>query len=200
MVCASSEEGGIVVNGMSNRARDGRHANSALLVGVEPRDFGSDHPLAGMEFQRTWEKAAYMHAISQGGAPYQAPVQTVGSFLGKRHERASSVLDSSYARGVVAGDLHACLPAFVSETIDEALPLLDKKLSGFANDDALMIGIETRSSSPVRIVRDASLQATTCLGVYPCGEGAGYAGGIMSAASDGLRVAEQLALDLQELS
>jgi len=200
VVCASSEEGGIVVNGMSNRARDGRHANSALLVGVEPRDFGSDHPLAGMEFQRTWEKAAYAHAVSKGGAPYQAPAQTVGSFLGKRHEKASRALDPSYVRGVVAGDLHACLPAFVSETIEEALPLLDKKLSGFANDDALMIGIETRSSSPVRIVRDASLQATACLGVYPCGEGAGYAGGIMSAASDGLRVAEQLAHDLQELS
>ncbi|MDO5116971.1 MAG: FAD-dependent oxidoreductase [Eggerthellaceae bacterium] len=200
VVCASSEEGGIVVNGMSNRARDGQYANSALLVGVEPRDFGSDHPLAGVEFQRKWERTAYGHAVSHGGAPYQAPAQTVASFLDGRGQTADCALDSSFARGVVACDLHECLPVFVSETIERALPLFERKLTGFASDDALMIGIETRSSSPVRIVRDATLQATTCAGVYPCGEGAGYAGGIMSAASDGLRVAEQLARDLQELA
>ena len=198
VVCASSEEGGIVVNGMSDRARDGRRANSALLVGVEPADFGSDHPLAGVEFQRTWERAAYEQAIAAGGTPFQAPAQTVAAFLGKEQAaeaRAAAMAQASYARGIVASDLHACLPDFVTQAMEEALPLLDRKLRGFADDDALMIGVETRSSSPVRIVRDRALQATSCAGVYPCGEGAGYAGGIMSAASDGLRVAHQLAND-----
>ena len=214
VVCASSEEDGIVVNGMSDRARDGKHANSALLVGVEPRDFGSDHPLAGAAFQRKWEQSAYDAALAAGGTPFQAPAQTVASFLDATREgdmalseadgRATregdmAPMQTSYARGVVACDLHACLPEFVSQTIEEALPLFDRKLSGFAADDALMIGVETRSSSPVRIVRDGGLQAKTCAGVYPCGEGAGYAGGIMSAASDGLRVAERLAHDAKAL-
>ena len=208
VVCASSEEGGIVVNGMSDRARDGERANSALLVGVEPRDFGSDHPLAGAAFQRKWERAAYEAAIAAGGKPFQAPAQTVAAFTGKAHDvtdehTSDAVADNpaqtSYARGTVACDLHACLPDFVTQTIEEALPLFDRKLSGFAADDAVMIGVETRSSSPVRIVRDGALQATTCVGVYPCGEGAGYAGGIMSAASDGLRVAERLAHDAKAL-
>ena len=214
VVCASSEEGGIVVNGMSDRARDGEHANSALLVGVEPRDFGSDHPLAGAAFQRKWEQAAFDAALAAGGTPFQAPAQTVASFLDATREgdmalseadgRATregdmAPMQTSYARGVVACDLHECLPDFVTQTIEEALPLFDRKLSGFAADDALMIGVETRSSSPVRIVRDGGLQSTTCVGVYPCGEGAGYAGGIMSAASDGLRVAERLAHDAKAL-
>lgn len=208
VVCAASEDGGLVVNGMSDRERDGLFANSALLVGVELNDFGSDHPLAGVFFQRKWEQAAYEAAIAAGGKPFQAPAQTVASFLGGARGASDAsahgpnedgAAQTSYARGVVASDLHACLPPFVSQTIEKALPLLDRKLAGFAADDAVMIGVETRSSSPVRIVRDGNLQAATCAGVYPCGEGAGYAGGIMSAAADGLRVAEQLARDAKAI-
>ena len=196
VVCAASEEGGVVVNGMSRYARDGRNANSALLVGVGPEDFGSDHPLAGVDLQRFMERAAFDAAIAAGGAPYQAPAQTVGDFLAGRAGSASATVRPTYARGVVWCDLRKCLPPFVADALAEALGQLDCRLRGFADADAVMTGVETRSSSPVRIVRDESCQAALVhggpgqgTGLYPCGEGAGYAGGIMSAACDGLRVA-----------
>lgn len=245
VVCAASEPETVVVNGMSRFARDAAHANSALLVGVNPVDFGSDHPLAGVEFQRCIEQAAYQAALEAGGLPYQAPAQRVGNFLGitsdksfqpKEKAQAAAQMSStvkqqklrsstgkyrdsmsgtisqqqelqelkswsvepSYARGVVPCDLRACLPKFVIDALTEALPLFERKLKGFAAEEAIMTGVETRSSSPVRVRRDENFQACNVLGktiagVYPCGEGAGYAGGIMSAAVDGMRVAEEVA-------
>lgn len=199
VVCAASEEGGVVVNGMSRFARDGENANSALLVGVGPEDFEGDHPLAGVELQRQMERAAYEAARAAGGAPYQAPAQTVGDFLAGRAGGSSATVRPTYARGVAWCDLRACLPPFVSQALAEALPLLDRRLHGFAAADAVMTGVETRSSSPVRIVRNEHCEARLVeegecsTGLYPCGEGAGYAGGIMSAACDGLRVAQALA-------
>ena len=199
VVCAASEEGGVVVNGMSRFARDGQNANSALLVGVEPSDFGSDHPLAGVELQRAMERAAFACAIAAGGRPYQAPAQTVGDFLAHRAGTPSKTVHPTYARGVAWCDLHECLPPFVAGAMERALPLLDRKLAGFADPQAVMTGVETRSSSPVRIVRDDTLQARVkgCAPeggsvLFPCGEGAGYAGGIMSAACDGLKVAQAI--------
>lgn len=201
VVCAASEEGGVVVNGMSRFARDGPNANSALLVGVGPEDFEGDDPLAGVELQRRMERAAYEAARAAGGEAYRAPAQTVGDFLAGRAGAAGASVRPTYARGVAWCDLRACLPDFVADAIAEALPLLDRRLHGFADTNAVMTGVETRSSSPVRIVRDAALQAQVESapddapesGLYPCGEGAGYAGGIMSAACDGLRVAQAVA-------
>ena len=189
VVCAASEEGGVVVNGMSRFARDGANANAALLVGVGPEDFEGDDPLAGVELQRRMERAAFEAA------------QTVGDFLAGRASAAGASVRPTYARGVAWCDLRACLPGFVADALAEALPLLDRRLRGFADAGAVMTGVETRSSSPVRIVRDDALQARVEgapddapeSGLYPCGEGAGYAGGIMSAACDGLRVARALA-------
>ena len=208
VVCAASEEGGVCVNGMSRFARDGRNANSAVLVGVGPEDFGCDHPLAGVELQRQVEHAAYEAALAAGGAPYQAPAQTVGDFLegvpSKGPAAGKRAVKPTYARGVVWCDLRECLPPFVSDAIAEALPLLDRRLRGFADPAAVMTGVEARSSSPVRIVREADFQAhlsqtpAVPSGLYPCGEGAGYAGGITSAAIDGLRVALAIAGELAE--
>lgn len=201
VVCAASEPGGVVVNGMSRWARDGENANSALLVGVGPEDFPGDDVLAGVELQRRMERAAYEAARAAGGAPYAAPAQTVGDFLAGRAGRASETVRPTYARGVAWCDLRACLPGYVADALAEALPLLDRRLRGFADAGAVMTGVETRSSSPVRIVRGEGLQARLAdapddapeSGLYPCGEGAGYAGGIMSAACDGLRVAQAVA-------
>lgn len=212
VVCAASEAGSVVVNGMSRYARDGENANSALLVGVDPDDFAGDDVLAGVEFQRSIERAAFRCAAAAGGAPYAAPAQTVGDFIAGRAEGPSGEVQPTYPRGVAWCDLHDCLPGFVADALAEALPLLDRKLRGFADAQAVMTGVETRSSSPVRILRDEGFQArlggggtenpsagerrSVRTGLYPCGEGAGYAGGIMSAAVDGLRVAEALAADL----
>lgn len=200
VVCAASEENGVVVNGMSRFARDGENANSALLVGVGPEDFEGDDPLAGVDLQRRMERAAYQTAIAAGGAPYAAPAQTVGDFLAQRDAHPSTAVVPTYARGVAWCNLRDCLPSFVADALTEALPLLDRRLHGFADAGAVMTGVETRSSSPVRIVRDEGLQAWVTnapdgapeSGLYPCGEGAGYAGGIMSAACDGFRVAQAL--------
>ena len=207
VVCAASEPGGVVVNGMSRFARDGRNANSALLVGVGPEDFESADPLAGVQLQRNMERATYEAAIAAGGKPYQAPAQTVGDFLAHTAGNASKNVRPTYARGVAWCDLRSALPPFVADAMAEALPLLDRRLHGFADPQAVMTGVETRSSSPVRIVRGKNLQAQLAAeapnpdaqnapepetGLYPCGEGAGYAGGIMSAACDGLRVAAAL--------
>lgn len=200
VVCAASEEGGIVTNGMSNRARDGENANAALLVNVEPSDFPGSHPLAGVDLQRQVERAAFAATARSSSGTYRAPAQTVGDFLSGSHGNASKRVTPTYARGVEWVDLHQVLPPFVCRTMERALPLLDRKISGFASPDAVMTAPETRSSSPVRICRNQAFQAyrksdpaKLGCGIFPCGEGPGYAGGIMSAAADGLRVARELA-------
>ena len=185
VVAAASETGGVVVNGMSLYARDGENANSALLVNVLPEDFGGDDPLAGVRFQRKWERAAF----EAGGGDYRAPAQRVGDFLARRDSDGPGGVMPSYRPGVKWGSLDGCLPDFVTDAMREALPLLDRKLKGFAHPDAVLTGVETRSSSPVRVERDGNC-ASNLAGLYPCGEGAGYAGGIMSAAVDGIRCAE----------
>lgn len=187
VVAAASEEGGVVVNGMSLYARDGVNANSALLVNVLPEDFGGDDPLAGVRFQRKWERAAFL----AGGGAYRAPAQRVGDFLAKTPGAGAGEVVPSYRPGVTWTALDGCLPGFVTAAMREALPLLDRRLKGFAHPDAVLTGVETRSSSPVRIERDDTCQSNL-RGLYPCGEGAGYAGGIMSAAVDGIRCAQAL--------
>ena len=228
VVCAASEPDSVVVNGMSRFARDGENANSALLVGVGPEDFEGDDPLAGIALQRQMEQAAFRVVREAGGAPYQAPVQTVGDFLAGTCGNPSPTVMPTYARGVAWCDLRNCLPPFVADAMARALPQLDRRLHGFADPQAVMTGVETRSSSPVRIVRGKNLQATfaadgatagefagagagsasmsaaasdsasdeSATGIFPCGEGAGYAGGIMSAACDGLRVAHAIVSQL----
>ena len=190
VVAAASEEGGVVVNGMSYFARDGENANSALLISVGPGDFGGDDPLAGVRFQRRWEEAAFR----AGGAGYRAPAQRVEDFLKKRPSKKGGGVRPSYRPGVTWTALDECLPDFVADSMRQALPMLDRKLKGFASPDAVLTGVETRSSSPVRIVRGADCRSTLG-GLYPCGEGAGYAGGILLAAVDGLRCADALMSD-----
>lgn len=264
VVAAASEPEGVVTNGMSRYARDGHNANAALLVNVDPDDFGEGGVLAGVDLQRRVERAAYRLALDCGGQAYQAPCQRVGDFLAAAQAAkggggvASAVADAApvpcgsafavapvrptYARGVVEAPIAQCLPPFVAEALAEALPLMGRKLKGFDHPDALMTAPETRSSSPVRIRRARDLQARVAAsgfeaavafapaasacsaapdvssadsgamscssvsidldslsasGIYPCGEGPGYAGGIMSAACDGLRVGVEIARSCQ---
>ncbi len=185
---AASEEGGVVTNGMSNYARDGENANSALIVQVSQEDFGTDAPLGGMEFQRKLERAAFV----AGGENYAAPTQLVGDFLENRVSARFGEVQPTYAAGTAFADLRAVLPPSVTETLAYALSDMDRKLRGFACRDAILTGVESRTSAPVRIDRDETLQSVGVKGLYPCGEGAGYAGGITSSAADGLRVAEML--------
>ncbi len=185
VVAAASEPGGVVTNGMSRYAREGANSNAAFLVSVMPADFGDDHPLAGVRFQRQWEHAAF----DLGGRAFRAPAQLMGDFLQGVASSAAGDVQPTYPLGVVYADLAQCLPEFVVESLRVAAPIFDRRMAGFARRDALLTGVETRSSSPVRVVRDDSLQSNL-RGVYPCGEGAGYAGGIMSAAVDGMRCAE----------
>ena len=187
VMAAASEQGAIVTNGMSRFAHEGENSNSALLVPVMPNDFGSDHPLAGIEFQRIWERRAY----ELGGANYQAPAQLVGDFLAKRPSSKLGQIKPSYPLGVKLTSLDSCLPEYVIDSLRKALPLMARKIKGFDNPEAVLTGVETRSSSPVRLVRDESCQSNIS-GLYPCGEGAGYAGGIVSSAIDGLVVAEAI--------
>ena len=189
VVAAASEEGRVVTNGMSEFARDRENINGALLVSVTPEDFGGDGPLAGVAFQRRLEEAAY----NAGGRDYHAPAQRVEDFLAGRPSAGPGSVAPSYRPGVRWCDLHDCLPPFVSETIAQALPILGKKLPGYDAPDAVMTAVESRSSSPVRIPRGENGQSPI-RGLYPCGEGAGYAGGILSAAADGCRMAEQVCL------
>ena len=184
---AASEEGGVAVNGMSCFARDGENANSAVLVNVEPADFGGSDPLAGVRFQQKWERAAFL----AGGGDYRAPAQRVGDFLARRPSRGPGAVLPSYLPGVRWTELDGCLPGFALDALRQALPLLDRRLKGFADADAVLTGVETRSSSPVRILRGADCRSAL-RGLYPCGEGAGYAGGILSAAVDGMRCADAL--------
>jgi uncharacterized FAD-dependent dehydrogenase len=187
VVPGTSEEGGVVTNGMSEYTRDNTNSNSALMVGVTPRDFNSDHPLAGVAFQREWEWKAF----ALGGGRFMAPVQRVEDFIARRPSKRVGSVSPSYRPGVTPANLWECLPNFVCAGIIEGLKEFSQRMKGFAHPDALLTGVETRSSSPVRIRRDDTFQ-TNIRGLYPAGEGAGYAGGIMSSAVDGLRVAETL--------
>jgi len=187
VVASSSEEGGMVINGMSECAQDGKNSNSALLVNVFPEDFDSDHPLAGVEFQRKWEQKAF----ELGGKNYHAPAQLVGDFLQQRASKMIKSVAPTYEPGVLMTSLDPCLPEYVINSIKEALPILDKKIKGFSHPDAVLTGVETRSSAPVRFARDETLQSTIS-GIYPAGEGSGYAGGIVSSAVDGMKVAESI--------
>jgi hypothetical protein len=187
VVAAATEAEGLVTNGMSLYARAGVNANSALLVGVDPADFNSDHPLTGIEFQRIWERKAF----TLGGKNYFAPLQLAGDFLANRPSTVLGNIEPTYRPGWRLTNLADCLPGYVIETLRQALPFWDKRLPGFSRNDAVLTGVETRSSSPVRIVRDEFFESNI-RGLYPAGEGAGYAGGIMSSAVDGLRAAEAL--------
>ena len=187
VVAAASEQNRAVTNGMSEYARDKENINGALLVNVTPEDFPSAHPLAGIAFQRQLEEATFR----LGGGTYAAPCQRVEDFLLRRPSQCGGNVTPSYRPDVVWCDLHDCLPPFVSQTLELALPALEQKLPGYAAPDAVLTAVESRSSSPVRIPRDETYQ-TNIRGLYPCGEGAGYAGGILSAAADGMRCAEQI--------
>ena len=187
VVAASSAQGQVVTNGMSFRARDGKNINGGFLVGVGPEDFPAGAgPLAGVRFQEEWERAAFQ----AGGGGFLAPAQRVEDFLKKRPSQGPGAIRPTYRPGVTWTELDRCLPG--ADTLRGALPLMDRKLRGFAAPDGVLTGVETRSSSPVRILRDETFQSAL-RGLYPCGEGAGYAGGIVSAAVDGIRVAEAVA-------
>jgi uncharacterized FAD-dependent dehydrogenase len=188
VVASASEPDTVVTNGMSYFARDSENANSAFVVSVEPEDFGSSHALAGVEFQRLWERRAY----ELGGRTGAAPVQLLADFLEGRVSKAAGSVKPSYTGNVSFADLNGCLPAFVTSSMKEATAYFDRRLKGFAMNDAILTGVETRTSSPLRIVRGDSLEAVGTAGLYPAGEGAGYAGGIVSAAVDGIRIAEQI--------
>jgi hypothetical protein len=199
VVAATSEEGRVVTNGMSQYSRNERNANAAIVVGIEPKDFGGDvklNPLAGMDFQRHWEERAF----EAGGGGYLAPAQKVGDFLAGRPSTGPGSVIPSYTPGVHWTDLSSCLPDYVIATIREALPAFDKQIKGFAMNDAVLTGVETRTSAPIRITRGDDCQSLNTRGLYPAGEGAGYAGGILSAAVDGIKVAEAVALSMVALA
>jgi uncharacterized FAD-dependent dehydrogenase len=189
VVAATSEAGHVVTNGMSQYSRNERNANSGIVVGITPDDYAG-HPLAGIAFQRQWEA----NAFTLGGSNYHAPAQLVGDFLAHRPSTVLGTVQPSYTPGVTLGALDNALPDYAIAAIREALPAFDKKIKGFAMHDALLTGVETRTSSPIRIKRNAQYQSINTKGLYPAGEGAGYAGGILSAAVDGIKVAEALAL------
>jgi uncharacterized protein len=192
VVGASSENERLVTNGMSEYAQDKINSNSALLVNVNPEDFASDHPLAGIEFQRHWENQAFI----AGGGNFHAPVQLVGNFLENKTSNFIKKIKPSYQPGFKATSLNDCLPYYIINSIRKALPILDNKIRGFANPEAILTGVETRSSAPVRILRNEKFQ-TNIEGIYPIGEGAGYAGGIISSALDGLIVGEAIVDELE---
>ena len=187
VVAAASEPGCLVTNGMSLRARDGSNINGGFLVGVNPGDFGGEGPLAGVRFQAQWEQTAF-----ERGGGFCAPAQLVGDFLAGRRSTGPRSVRPTYRPGVVWDTMDGLLPDYVLDTLKDALPIFDRKLHGFAHPDAVLTGVETRSSSPVRILRDGACQSPALPGLYPCGEGAGYAGGITSAAVDGIKVAEAI--------
>lgn len=192
VVAAASEPGRLVTNGMSQYSRAERNANAGIVVGITPQIDYPGGPLAGIDFQRRWEEKAFV----AGGSSYRAPAQRVGDFLAGRPSRELGSVVPSYKPGVTPADLSQCLPDFAVEAMREALPAFDRDIRGFALADAVMTGVETRTSSPIRIVRDTSFQSLNTRGLYPAGEGAGYAGGILSAGVDGIRVAEAVALHM----
>ena len=189
VVAAASEPGRVVTNGMSQYSRAERNANAGIVVGITPEDFPGG-PLAGIAFQRKWEERAF----ELGGGDYSAPAQLVGDFIAGRASTSLGSVAPSYKPGVKPTDLSAALPDYIIEAIREALPELDKKIPGFAMHDAVLTGVETRTSSPIRVRRKDDYQSVNVEGLYPAGEGAGYAGGIYSAAIDGIEVAEAVAL------
>jgi uncharacterized FAD-dependent dehydrogenase len=191
VVAAASEPGRLVTNGMSQYSRNERNANSGIVVGITPEDYPG-HPLAGIEFQRRLEERAF----ELGGGTYNAPGQLVGDFLANRPSTALGAVQPSYTPGVVMTDLSESLPDYAIAAIREALPAFDKQIKGFAMDDAVLTGVETRTSSPIRIKRKEDYQSLNTEGLYPAGEGAGYAGGILSAGIDGIKVAEAVALSI----
>ncbi len=188
VVAAASEPDGVVTNGMSLSDRAGTNANSGLLANVFPTDLSGEDVLAGVELQRTCERAAF----EAGGGAFAAPAQLVGDFLAEAASSAGGPVAPTYPRGVTWGNATAALPSYVADTLRAAIPLMNRKLRGFSYPGAVLTGVETRSSSPVRVTRGENLQSVNTPGLWPCGEGAGYAGGIMSAAADGLRTAEAL--------
>lgn len=192
VVAAASEPGRLVTNGMSQYSRAERNANAGIVVGLTPEDFApyGEGPLAGIAFQRHWEERAF----EVGGGDYHAPAQLVGDFLAGRASTALGSVIPSYKPGVRPTDLAACLPDYAVRAIREALPAFDRRIPGFAMADAVMTGVETRTSSPVRIPRGGDGQSPGIAGLFPAGEGAGYAGGILSAGVDGIRAAEAVAL------
>ncbi|VXC46603.1 conserved hypothetical protein [Burkholderia sp. 8Y] len=191
VVAATSEPGRVVTNGMSQYSRAERNANAGIVVGITPEDFPGG-PLAGIAFQRRWEERAF----ELGGGDYCAPAQLVGDFIAGRASTSLGSVIPSYKPGVKPTDLSTALPDYVIEAIREALPAIDKKLPGFAMHDAVLTGVETRTSSPLRVRRKEDYQSVNVEGLYPAGEGAGYAGGIYSAAIDGIEVAEAVALHM----
>jgi uncharacterized protein len=195
VVAATSEPGRVVTNGMSQYSRNERNANSGIVVGITPADYPG-HPLAGIDFQRQLEARAF----ELGGGTYEAPGQLVGDFLADRPSTNLGTVQPSYAPGVKLGDLSSSLPDYAIVAIREALPAFDKQIKGFAMADAVLTGVETRTSSPIRIKRQENYQSINTVGLYPAGEGAGYAGGILSAGIDGIKVAEAVALSLLDSS
>ena len=197
VVGATSEVGRVVTNGMSQHSRNERNANSGIVVNIEPDDVeafgdGPNDPLAGVAFQRHWEAEAY----KLGGGAFQAPAQRLGDFLKGRSSTQPGIVQASYAPGVMLTNLETALPGYVIEALREALPHFNRSIPGYDMDDAMLTGVETRTSSPIRIPRGTNLESTNTPGLYPGGEGAGYAGGILSAAIDGIRIAEAVALTL----
>ena len=191
VVAATSEPGRVVTNGMSQYSRNERNANSGIVVGITPADYPG-HPLAGIAFQRQWESRAF----ELGGGNYDAPGQLVGDFIADRPSTEFGAVLPSYKPGVHLGDLNTSLPDYVIAAIREALPEFDKQIKGFAMHDAVLTGVETRTSSPIRIKRNNDFQSLNTVGLFPAGEGAGYAGGILSAAVDGIKVAEAVGLSM----
>jgi len=196
VVAATSEPGRVVTNGMSQYSRNERNANSGFVVGIDPERDYPGHPLAGIEFQRKWESLAY----TAGGSTYAAPAQKVGDFLAGRPSEALGEVQPSYKPGIKMTDLAECLPPFVLEAMREALPVFGRQIAGYDHPDVLMTGVETRTSSPIRITRGKDFQSLNVAGLFPAGEGAGYAGGILSAAVDGIKVAEAVAAAYGEMS
>ena len=194
VVAATSEPGHVVTNGMSQYSRNERNANAGIVVGITPADFPGTHPLAGIELQRQLES----HAFVLGGSDYRAPAQLVGDFVAGRSSTALGTVKPSYKPGVTLSDLHAALPAYAIEAMQEAFPAFGRKIKGFDMPDAVLTGVETRTSSPIRIARGEDLQSVNVRGLYPAGEGASYAGGILSAGVDGIKVAEAVARSLAE--
>ncbi|HNG47340.1 MAG TPA: hypothetical protein PK944_06555, partial [Agitococcus sp.] len=190
VVAATSEPNRVVTNGMSQYSRNERNANSGLVVDIQPSDFGDSSPLAGIAFQRIWESKAF----ELGGGTYAAPAQLVGDFLAGRPSTKVGTVEPSYKPAVNWCDLSSALPEYVITAMREALPEFDKKLKGYAMHDAVLTGVETRTSSPLRITRNEHYQSLNVKGLFPAGEGAGYAGGILSAGVDGIKVAEAVAL------
>ncbi len=192
VVAAASEPGRVVTNGMSQYSRNERNANAGIVVGITPQADYPGHPLAGVALQRHWEEQAFI----AGGRTYAAPGQRVGDFLAGRPSADLGTVTPSYKPGVRLTDLAACLPDYAVAAIREALPVFGRQIPGFDAEDAMLTGVETRTSSPVRIDRGADFQSLNTRGLYPAGEGAGYAGGILSAAVDGIKIAEAVALEL----